>query len=193
MDNRDPVELLYLACCEDGDVEGQRHYEAILDEPLAAKNALLERPEYLRKCAEWYASKGIPVFPLQPRDKRPMPGFKWQLEMTTDVRRVGEWWGQWPDANVGAATGYVFDVIDVDGPEGHVALSQVEHLPTVVAQSITSRPGGRHMFVRPTGSGNRAGMLPSVDYRGAGGYVVLPPSVGANGRRYHWLYPLELP
>jgi hypothetical protein len=31
-----------------------------------------------------------------------------------------------------------------------------------------------------------AGLLPGVDYRGAGGYVVLPPSVHSPGERYQW-------
>ena len=189
----DPVSLLYLACCEDGDEAGMAHYEAILDEPLRELNARLEAPGYLGKCAQWYAGKGVPVFPLEPRGKRPLTGFKWQMEMSTDVERVAAWWEQAPDCNIGGATGYKFDVIDVDGPAGHLAINATTNLPTIIAQSITARPGGRHLFIEPTGAGNRAGMLPSVDYRGSGGYVVLPPSIGANGKRYHWLYPLELP
>jgi hypothetical protein len=47
----------------------------------------------------------------------------------------------------------------------------------------------------PTGSGNRAGLLEQVDWRGRGGYVVAPPSRHASGRPYQWLRPLtaELP
>jgi hypothetical protein len=28
--------------------------------------------------------------------------------------------------------------------------------------------------------------MPGLDYRGIGGYVLLPPSVGANGQLYLW-------
>jgi hypothetical protein len=44
--------------------------------------------------------------------------------------------------------------------------------------------------VPPAGRGNGVKILPGVDYRGAGGYVVLPPSRGYNGRLYRWLTPL---
>jgi hypothetical protein len=43
--------------------------------------------------------------------------------------------------------------------------------------------------VAPTGSGNRAGLLEQVDWRGRGGYVVAPPSQHATGRHYRWLRP----
>jgi hypothetical protein len=44
-------------------------------------------------------------------------------------------------------------------------------------------------FVRPTGLGNRAGILPGVDFRGQAGYVVTPPSVHPSGHRYRWINP----
>ncbi len=46
------------------------------------------------------------------------------------------------------------------------------------------------MFIAPTGRGNGANIYPHVDFRGKGGYVILPPSIGANGRRYQWTRPL---
>jgi hypothetical protein len=48
----------------------------------------------------------------------------------------------------------------------------------------------RSIYLAPTGSGNRAGLLEHVDWRGAGGYAVAPPSRHASGSRYHWLRPL---
>ena len=85
-------------------------------------------------------------------------------------------------------------MIDIDGREGIVATygAGVE-LPVELGHALTSRDGGHHLFIAPTGRGNGAGVYPSVDYRGKGGYVILPPSVGANGRRYLWTRPLNLP
>ena len=42
---------------------------------------------------------------------------------------------------------------------------------------------------------NRAGIIPGLDVRGDGGYVVAPPSVHPNGKTYKWEVPLngELP
>jgi Bifunctional DNA primase/polymerase, N-terminal len=52
------------------------------------------------------------------------------------------------------------------------------------------RPAAAGTYLAPTGSGNRAGLLEQVDWRGRGGYVVAPPSRHANGRHYRWRRPL---
>src|SRR4051812_22536886 len=35
-------------------------------------------------------------------------------EATTDAAQIKEWWGRWDDANIGVATGFAFDVLDLD-------------------------------------------------------------------------------
>lgn len=47
----------------------------------------------------------------------------------------------------------------------------------VLGTVTTPRPGGLHIYIAATGSGNHANMLPGVDFRGLGGYVLAPPSV----------------
>ena len=46
--------------------------------------------------------------------------------------------------------------------------------------------GGWHLWFAPTGHGNRVRLLPGVDWRGLGGYVVAPPSRHASGGAYSW-------
>lgn len=47
---------------------------------------------------------------------------------------------------------------------------------------LTPRPGGMHIYVPSSGeAGNGAGTLDGIDYRGQGGYVVVPPSVISEG------------
>lgn len=112
-------------------------------------------------------------------------------DASTDRAVVEGWWERWPASNVGLLTGEAFDVLDIDGEAGDRALG-------VVAQAagdrqmrtdgpMTATGKGWHLFFRPTGEGNRAGLVPQVDWRGNGGYIVAPPSVHASGRRYQWL------
>jgi hypothetical protein len=55
-----------------------------------------------------------------------------------------------------------------------------------------SRRGkGFHYYLQLAGIGNRAGILPGVDYRGRGGHVVGPPSEHPDGHRYRWVNPLR--
>lgn len=96
------------------------------------------------------------------------------------------WWRRWPDAGIGLRTGDRFDVVDVDG--GAEALDRLDAAAPKVAGVITGplvlTGNGLHLYVEPTGCGNRAGLVDGIDWRGDGGYVVAPPSVHPSGHRY---------
>jgi len=165
-----------------------------LDAEDEAELARLSAPDILLRSALYYAREGHPVFPVKARGKAPATahGLK---DATTDVERVTAWWKATPDANIGLPSGLAFDVIDIDGPAGFASLADMQDagvLPPIIGKSYTAG-GGRHLFISPTGDRNGARLLPGVDYRGLGGYVCVPPSVGANGRRYSWLQLLNAP
>jgi hypothetical protein len=62
---------------------------------------------------------------------------------------------------------------------------------TVLGVALTrGENGGMHIYMPPTGSANGTSILPGIDYRGAGGYVVAPPSRARLGR-YTWHVPLD--
>ncbi len=157
-----------------------------------------------------YAARGWPVVPLHTWTAkgctcgRPCPspakhprtrnGLK---DATTELADVVAWWKRWPEANIGLLTGVAFDVLDIDGPEGMAAITAAvpwrgeawDGQPTTndTIDGPTVRTGrGHHVYVQAIGLGNKAGLLPHVDWRGKGGYVVAPPSLHANGRRYEW-------
>jgi hypothetical protein len=154
----------------------------------------------LSEAALDYVHRGFPVFPVKPGGKRPLGrlvpnGFK---DATLDEEQVRRWWTEEPTANVGLVTGVVFDVLDVDGPEGIEALNAAAPChgevsdrrstnDTVDGPTVITGRGGYHVYLAVTGYGNRVGFLPHVDWRGLGGYVVAPASVHPNGRRYEWL------
>lgn len=186
----DTLEARYVRACETGNLGLRARLERELDEATQAANDRLNSPDALLKAALWYARRGVAVFPCEPRGKRPLTahGLK---DATTDADTIRAWW-EWhcTGANVGAPTGHLFDVIDLDGREAVGATYGNPDLTfppaPEIGHALTSRQAGHHVFIAPTGRGNGANILPHVDYRGAGGYVILPPSVGANGRRYVW-------
>jgi hypothetical protein len=177
-----------------GDQQEIDAFLAGVDALDAADGARLTGPGALAGAALWYAENGVAVFRLQPRDKKPFPGSRGFKDATTDLDRIRAWWSETPTANIGVPTGHGFDVIDVDPPEGPlsiVTLREARQVPEVIGKVITPRCGD-HLYIRSTGDGNGTRLLPGVDYRGLGGYVVAPPSVGANGARYTWVRPLDL-
>lgn len=153
-------------------------------------------PETLKEWALYYSDMGLAVFPLLPRDKRPatINGCK---AATTNKQIISDWWDKHPDSNIGIATGNISGglvVIDLDvdenkGINGYEVLKEWQQengeLPESW-QSITGR-GGYHLFFRDSAvNHNRVGLYEGIDIRGEGGYIVAPPSIHPNGRRYEW-------
>jgi hypothetical protein len=148
---------------------------------------LQSAPPRLAEAAQLYASWGWEVFPLYPGEKTPLTrhGFK---DATADPEQVRVWWTSWPSANIGLPTGKRFEVIDIDVPTGMntwPSLRDSDAMPDMHGLVCTAS-GGLHAYVLPMAGGNLAGLLPGIDYRGAGGYVVAPPSIRADRRRWQW-------
>ncbi|HEU4348245.1 MAG TPA: bifunctional DNA primase/polymerase, partial [Actinoplanes sp.] len=149
-----------------------------------------------------YARHGIPVLPVHTpaadggcscgRAGCDRPGKHPRLrhgltDASTDPRRIEMWWSRWPDANVGVRTGVIMDVADIDSVEGWHGLRRLLGGAMPAGPQARSGGGGWHFWFRPTGYGNRVRLLPGVDWRGTGGYVVAPPSKHANGPGYTWI------
>jgi Bifunctional DNA primase/polymerase, N-terminal len=153
-----------------------------------------------------YARRGLAVFPVRSRGKVPLipschPGGDpargvcrgecgqdghgcW--DATAGLDAVRAWWARWPNANIGIRTGECFDVLDPDKAEGIAAVETfaAEHGFSLERGPWVPTPGGgRHYYFAPTGlPGSKP--LPSVDWKAAGGYVVVGPSTHPNGRAY---------
>lgn len=109
-------------------------------------------------------------------------------DASTDTDLIRRWYEKRPTANVGLLTGVAFDVIDCDDPSHMAWFSVCDELGIDLdAPMVRTGSGGLHVFVAPSGCGNRARWRPNLDYRGAGGYVVAPPSVHLSGSEYLWL------
>jgi hypothetical protein len=154
----------------------------------------------LSEAALTYVLRGFPVLPVAPHGKSPLGrlvphGLK---DATLDESLAESWWRAEPEANVGLVTGVAFDVLDIDGNEGMASINEAAPWygepwdggptdnPTI--DGPTSQTGrGWHVLVSVSGFRSRAGLLPGIDWRGDGGYVVAPPSIHATGNVYQWL------
>lgn len=123
---------------------------------------------------------------------RTMHGLK---DATADQSQIIKWWGQWPAANIGVATGPASGVVVVDidprngGMDSWAALiadKEFEHL----GPACLTGGGGMHLYFRHPGTKvmSRSGeFADGVDVKGDGGYVVAPPSIHATGTAYSWI------
>jgi hypothetical protein len=149
------------------------------------------------KAALTYARRGWAVFPCNPRDKRPLADCapNGVLDATSDAETIRGWWARFPDANVAIAAGKSgLAIVDEDGQEGAASLVtwQTENGPFPETPIAYTGSGGRHFLFRaPDGvylgpQRNVFGPGSKVDSRAGESYVVAPPSVHPNGKRYEW-------
>ncbi|MDL9944279.1 bifunctional DNA primase/polymerase [Gordonia sp. ABSL11-1] len=137
-----------------------------------------------------YATRGLPIFPLVPRTKRPATAHG-KDDATADVDQVDQWWRDNPNANIGLRPPTGFVVIDVDPRAG----GSLDHLGSVPPTRIAATGGhGHHIWLRHSCErvrGRLAG-APGIDLKTDTGYVVVPPSVHPNGNQYRWVseYPV---
>ena len=115
-----------------------------------------------------------------------------QLAPYLKRRATKEELNAWTWNGVGIVTGGLSGllVLDVDGERGEEKLKELGH---PVTPMVRTAGGGLHLYFKHPGENVRTGIrvAPELDVKGAGGYVVAPPSLGANGRRYEWIISPE--
>ena len=169
------------------------------------------RGRSLLRSALTYAVRGWLVFPVfeimdSGRCACPRAGcdsggkhprtFHGPKDAITSEEQIRRWWSRWPNANVAISTGSESGlvVLDVDPRhDGMRSLEEVEHVlggflpesPTVITGG-----GGTHTYFTAPDDGKPvpsvSSMLPGLDVKADGGYVVAPPSIHISGQRYTW-------
>jgi hypothetical protein len=152
--------------------------------------------------AAMVAAWGWLIFPLPPNSKIPFGGshgFKDALS-STDASRVRAHWQEWPDDNIGLATGQKGSpvVIDIDPRTDDASVEQAEALFGVdLSYTLTAHTpsGGVHLyFTDPLQDTEKAVRCVNsrqfkdhggIEIKGASRHVVMPPSVYKSGV-YAW-------
>ena len=125
-------------------------------------------------------------------------------DATADEAQVRAWWGRWPEANIGVATGRAsnFVALDVDvrhGGDASLAELFDAHGGVPATAEVVTGGGGFHLLFEHPGVPfkNSSSVLgEGLDVKTDGGYVVAAPSLHASGRRYEWrsaMRPAPLP
>jgi hypothetical protein len=158
-----------------------------------------------KDCALHYASLGWKVFPVKngykgakdEKDQSTQLLQSWKNEATIDKDKIAEWWDKWPDANICLVTGAGIAVIDADAPAhkedgngqdgiGNLEKWQKENGSFPDTLTVKTPSGGLHYYFKvSTDVKSRTGLIPGVDVRANGGYVLLPPS-NIGGVTYSW-------
>ncbi|WP_333823629.1 bifunctional DNA primase/polymerase [Pinisolibacter sp.] len=163
--------------------------------------ALLGGPAHITAptvAAAIYAAAGLKVFPCDPATKRPLiTGWP---DAVVDAAQISAWWTMWPTALIGFAL-KGGRVLVLDGDRHHEGVDGVAELAALLGRHgiapqawVETAGGGAHVPIGlPPGRewGNRSSLgSRGVDVRGpggggsGGGYVVLPGSIRADGRRW---------
>lgn len=151
-----------------------------------------------------YGARSFHVFPTKSGTKDE-PLIKWRLFSSSDPRAIRQWWGKWPDANIGIDTGksglLVLDADSKPDKNGYETILDWDINGLVLPPTLKARTrsGGTHYVFKnrwPNPFRTTASMLGAgLDTRGHGGYIVAAPSLVGNGT-YAWLNdlaPADLP
>lgn len=138
------------------------------------------------------ASFGVPVFPVWSDSKRPVTrhGFH---DATTDAWQVEAWWSTVPSASLavptGMASGIVVLDVDVHGRvNGYEAATRAKRAGLLTGWELMARTpsGGMHLYYpadRAVEQRSWQSAGAGIDFRGDGGYIIVPPSARLIGNQ----------
>jgi hypothetical protein len=145
-----------------------------------------------------YANVGLRVLPIRPGAKAPsLPA--WVDHATTDPATIQAWWtGLYAGHGVGLALGQLPDgrwafAVDIDahdptavGADTWADLEDAYGDAPDTVEAITGG-GGRHLLYAAPAEIRNGRLGPGIDLRGAGGQIVVEPTMHPSGQPYTWV------
>jgi hypothetical protein len=140
------------------------------------------------KIVKIYQSKRFSVIPLKPASKEPAIKWKKYQSQGPTAEEIKNMFGKDDEHNIGIVTGKISGivVVDLDSPEA-IQFSKDKNFPDTPTVETSK---GLHLYFKyKKGVRNSQARsdLPDIDIRGNGGYVVAPPSIHPDGKRYKWV------
>ncbi len=147
-----------------------------------------------------YREMGFSVFPVNPKDKKPAISswLKYQTEQAS-IEEITEWFGKMNHQGIAMVTGKISNLFVVDfdkyKPDFDEELALQYFPDTIETPTVKTIRGGQHLYFKfpDQNISIRAGILPGIDYRGEGGYIVAPPTKNITGSTYKWIIDLSTP
>lgn len=150
--------------------------------------------------ALYYREKlNFSIIPIIPRKKKPLIKWeKYQKELPA-IDEVKEWWTKTPNANIGIVTGKINNLAVIDFDKHKPEYSEeiaLEYFPeNIETPTVLTPSGGLHLYFKyPTKQEltNNTGILPAIDLRANGGYIIAPPSMNSKKKQYEWIDGLHI-
>lgn len=145
-----------------------------------------------------YVERGMSVIPIRPDTKRPRIKWREYQERIPTEEEVMLWWEEYPDDDIALVTGVISGLVVVDCDNEDALNSATSEGMSSPCQVKTKR--GTHFYFRHPNDGVRRGpragihsrgedwpRIDGLDFRGDGGYALLPPSKG-----YEWRLAIDL-
>lgn len=140
-----------------------------------------------------YAEKGFSVIPVKP-DKKPYVKWEHLQKRQATQDEIQSWWKKWPNAGIGIVTGKVsgLGAFDFDTREAFGRFNDTVSDGFIGPIARSPRDGWHVYILHDARIGTGTGLIPGMDYRGEGAYIIAPPSRGSNGKHYRWLEGLSI-
>lgn len=137
----------------------------------------------IKEAALKYLQNNKSVFPVDKNKKPLIQTWKIYQNRLPTVDEINTWWAMWPNANIALVTGKIsaITVVDLD-----IGSEEYKTFPETL--TVRTGSGGYHLYYQYYPIGNKTGILPHIDIRGDGGFVVACPSETFDDYREGKLY-----